>query len=78
MKFSNTRNLSFDEILHYADLGLIEGFDQELPSDFISSIRTQLDVEFDEGCNRAKEDIQDQIAEAYDEGYEDGKTEWGS
>ena len=81
MKFTNTRGLSFEETLHYMDLGLIEGM--ELPTDFVTDIDSRIQNAFNLGHEQASEEYERSLDEAYDDGYYDGRMEseddeWGS
>ena len=73
MKFNSTRNLSFDEILHYADLGLIEGV--ELPTDFVGDIDSRIQRAFDLGREDTWTNRDMLLEEAYDEGFRDAQSE---
>lgn len=73
MKFNNTKSLSFEEALHYMDLGLIEGV--ELPTDFVGEIDSRIQRAFDLGHEKASEDTEALIREAYNESLHDSQLE---
>lgn len=73
MYIDDTSHLGSEELLHYMELGLIQGIDREWSSDFVEDIDSRMDDLFVEGEEKGKKDVLDEV---YNDLEED--EVWGS